>query len=84
MRTEEPVFGPNQLPKLAKMVGKSAKSLKDGMEGTLADDDGVREDREGCILRGRVDRRAWTRVTSRSHAHIYARKTSGTRYFTAR
>ena len=33
------IFGPNQLPKLAKMVGKSAKSLKDGMEGTLADDD---------------------------------------------
>lgn len=33
------IFGPNQLPKLAKMVGKSAKSLKDGMDGTLADDD---------------------------------------------
>jgi sec-independent protein translocase protein TatA len=35
------IFGPNQLPKLAKMVGKSAKSLKDGMDGTLADDDEV-------------------------------------------
>jgi sec-independent protein translocase protein TatA len=33
------IFGPNQLPKLAKMVGKSAKSLKDGMDGTLADED---------------------------------------------
>lgn len=33
------VFGPTQLPKLAKMFGKSAKSLKEGMEGTLADDD---------------------------------------------
>jgi sec-independent protein translocase protein TatA len=33
------IFGPTQLPKLAKMFGKSAKSLKEGMEGTLADDD---------------------------------------------
>jgi sec-independent protein translocase protein TatA len=33
------IFGPNQLPKLAKMVGKSAKSLKEGMDGTLADED---------------------------------------------
>jgi sec-independent protein translocase protein TatA len=33
------VFGPNQLPKLAKMLGKSVKSLKAGMDGTLADDD---------------------------------------------
>jgi len=33
------IFGPNQLPKLAKMVGKSAKSLKDGIDGNLDDDD---------------------------------------------
>lgn len=33
------IFGPTQLPKLAKMFGKSAKSLKEGMEGTLADDE---------------------------------------------
>jgi sec-independent protein translocase protein TatA len=33
------IFGPTQLPKLAKMFGKSAKSLKEGMEGTLGDDD---------------------------------------------
>jgi sec-independent protein translocase protein TatA len=33
------IFGPNQLPKLAQMVGKSAKALKDGMDGALADDD---------------------------------------------
>jgi sec-independent protein translocase protein TatA len=33
------IFGPTQLPKLAKMFGKSARSLKEGMEGTLADDD---------------------------------------------
>lgn len=33
------IFGPTQLPKLAKMFGKSAKSLKEGMEGKLEDDD---------------------------------------------
>lgn len=33
------LFGPSQLPKLAKMFGKSAKALKDGMEGKLEDDD---------------------------------------------
>jgi sec-independent protein translocase protein TatA len=27
------VVGPTQLPKLAKMFGKSAKALRDGMEG---------------------------------------------------
>ncbi|MDY0340990.1 MAG: twin-arginine translocase TatA/TatE family subunit [Coriobacteriia bacterium] len=36
------LFGPSQLPKLAKMFGKSAKALKEGMdEGMSAiDDDG--------------------------------------------
>lgn len=33
------LFGPSQLPKLAKMFGKSAKALKEGMEGKLEDDD---------------------------------------------
>ncbi len=33
------VMGPSQLPKLAKMFGKSAKALKDGMEGKLDDDE---------------------------------------------
>ncbi|MHB1342287.1 MAG: twin-arginine translocase TatA/TatE family subunit [Coriobacteriia bacterium] len=33
------LFGPSQLPKLAKMFGKSAKALKEGMEGKLGDDD---------------------------------------------
>ncbi len=33
------LFGPTQLPKLAKMFGKSAKALKEGMEGTLDDDE---------------------------------------------
>jgi sec-independent protein translocase protein TatA len=33
------IFGPTQLPKLAKMFGKSAKALKEGMEGQLADED---------------------------------------------
>lgn len=33
------LFGPSQLPKLAKTFGKSAKALKDGIEGKLADDD---------------------------------------------
>lgn len=33
------IFGPTQIPKLAKMLGKSAKSLKDGLDGKLADED---------------------------------------------
>jgi sec-independent protein translocase protein TatA len=33
------LFGPTQLPKLAKTFGKSAKVLKESMEGKLADED---------------------------------------------
>lgn len=33
------LFGPTQLPKLAKTFGKSAKALKDGMEGKLEETD---------------------------------------------
>ena len=33
------IFGPTQLPKLAKMFGKSAKAMKDGIDGKLADED---------------------------------------------
>lgn len=33
------LFGPTQIPKLAKMLGKSAKSLKEGLDGKLEDDD---------------------------------------------
>lgn len=33
------LFGPTQLPKLAKMFGKSAKALKQGMEEGLGEAD---------------------------------------------
>lgn len=33
------IFGPTQLPKLMKMFGKSAKALKDGIDGKLAEDE---------------------------------------------
>lgn len=33
------IFGPAQLPKLAKMFGKSAKALKDGIDGKLLEDE---------------------------------------------
>jgi len=33
------IFGPTQLPKLAKMFGKSAKALKEGIDGTLVEDE---------------------------------------------
>ncbi|MDO8879356.1 MAG: twin-arginine translocase TatA/TatE family subunit [Coriobacteriia bacterium] len=33
------LFGPTQLPKLAKTFGKSAKVLKDSVEGKIEDDD---------------------------------------------
>jgi sec-independent protein translocase protein TatA len=33
------LFGPTQLPKLAKMFGKSAKALKEGMNEGLSESD---------------------------------------------
>ena len=33
------IFGPTQVPKLAKMFGKSAKALKDGIDGKLEEDE---------------------------------------------
>jgi sec-independent protein translocase protein TatA len=33
------VVGPTQIPKLAKMFGKSAKALKDGIDGKLDEED---------------------------------------------
>lgn len=33
------IFGPTQLPKLMKMFGKSAKALKDGIDGKLDEDE---------------------------------------------
>ena len=33
------IFGPSQIPKLAKTFGKSAKQLQDGLEGKLDDED---------------------------------------------
>lgn len=33
------IFGPTQLPKLAKTFGKSAKTLKDGLDGKLDDEE---------------------------------------------
>jgi sec-independent protein translocase protein TatA len=33
------IFGPKQIPKLAKMIGGSVKSVKDGIEGKLDDED---------------------------------------------
>ncbi len=33
------LFGPTQLPKLAKMFGKSAKALKEGMDAGLNEED---------------------------------------------
>ena len=33
------LFGPSQLPKLAKTFGKSAKALKDGIDGKFEEDE---------------------------------------------
>jgi sec-independent protein translocase protein TatA len=33
------LFGPSQLPKLAKMFGKSAKALKEGLQEGLDEDE---------------------------------------------
>ena len=33
------LFGPTQLPKLAKMFGKSAKALKEGIDSGLSESD---------------------------------------------
>lgn len=32
------IFGPKNLPKLGQAIGRSVKGLRDGMEGTEADD----------------------------------------------
>lgn len=32
------IFGPTQIPKLAKMLGKSAKALKEGIDGKIEED----------------------------------------------
>jgi len=37
------LFGPSQLPKLAKTFGKSAKALKDGIDGKFEEDEAVDE-----------------------------------------
>jgi sec-independent protein translocase protein TatA len=33
------IFGPKQIPKLAKMIGGSMKSVRDGIEGKVEGDD---------------------------------------------
>jgi sec-independent protein translocase protein TatA len=33
------IFGPRQVPKLAKMIGGSMKSVRDGIEGKLDDEE---------------------------------------------
>lgn len=33
------IFGPKNLPKLGQAIGRGVKGLRDGMEGTEADDD---------------------------------------------
>ena len=35
------IFGPSQLPKLAKAFGKSAKALRDGADGKYDDEEGA-------------------------------------------
>lgn len=32
------IFGPTQLPKVAKMLGQSSKALRDGIEGKLEEE----------------------------------------------
>jgi len=32
------IFGPSQLPKIAKMLGQSSKALRDGIEGKLEEE----------------------------------------------
>jgi sec-independent protein translocase protein TatA len=49
------LFGPTQLPKLAKMLGKSAKTLKEGIDGKLGDDEDepkAKADVAGVVLLG--------------------------------
>jgi len=40
------LFGPTQLPKLAKMFGKSAKALKEGMDGKIEEDEALEGEAE--------------------------------------
>ena len=34
-------MGPSELPKIARMLGKSAKALKDGINGTFDEEEGT-------------------------------------------
>ena len=38
------LFGPTQIPKLMKTLGKSAKALKEGMDGNLDDEEKAKAD----------------------------------------
>lgn len=46
------IFGPKNLPKLGQAIGRSVKGLRDGMEGTEADD------ADDDLSMSRVDRAA--------------------------
>ena len=37
------IFGPKQLPKLAKMIGKSTKAFKEGVDEAAADEEKTEE-----------------------------------------
>ena len=50
------IFGPTQVPKLAKMFGKSAKALKDGIDGKLEEDDEKSADKPaGSVAKSEAD-----------------------------
>ena len=50
------IFGPTQVPKLAKMFGKSAKALKDGIDGKFEEDDEKSADKPaGSVAKSEAD-----------------------------
>ena len=54
------IFGPKNLPKLGQAIGRSAKGLRDGMEGTESDAD-------NDLSMSRVDRAAKRLAEDRAH-----------------
>lgn len=42
------LFGPTQLPKLAKMFGKSAKALKEGMDAGMNEEDETSDNKKAA------------------------------------
>ncbi len=52
------LFGPKRLPQLGKMLGKTARSIREGVEGKLDDDDETGESGTTASVEKKDDEKA--------------------------